>query len=86
MKSLFMSLTLFFPATSVLAESTDYQSLIELYRSHPDTFETQRSLPEPVYEEAFRLLKLIQIQGNDQQIKTIKANLIVRQLLLEAIA
>ncbi len=42
MKSLLMSLTLFIPATSALAESTDYQSLIELYHTHPDTFESQQ--------------------------------------------
>ena len=85
MKLLFMLLTLFIPATSVLAESTDHQNLIEMYRTYPDRFEIQRAHPEPIYEEEFIILKLIQTQDNKQQIKTIKANLKVRQRLLEAI-
>ena len=86
MKSLLMSLTLFIAATSASAESTDYQSLEELYRAHTDTFEVQRSLPNHVYEEEFIFLKLIQIQDNNRHIKTIKANLTIRQRLFEVIA
>lgn len=85
MKSLLMSLTLFIPATSALAESTDYQSLIELHHTHHDAFESQRFLSEPEYDEDAKFLKLIQIQDNNQQIKTIKANVSVSQQLIEAV-
>lgn len=86
MKSLLMSLTLFIPATSALAESTDYQSIIEMYHAHPEMLESQRLLPEPVYQKEFIILRLFQIQDTNQQIKTIKANLTDGQRLVEAVA
>ena len=68
---------------AALAQSAGDQNIIELYRAHPDMFQRQGSRPEPRHDDEPVFLKLIQIQNNNQQIKTLKANVADRQPLLE---
>jgi hypothetical protein len=74
MKSLLISLALFIPAASALAEAPDYQDLIELYRAHPEIFESPQTQAQPFYDEEVIFLKLIQIKNDNPQVKTLKAD------------
>ena len=88
MKTLLISLALFIPATSALAESTVPEQGKQTEDQHTYFYHDNYNLPqqEPVYNDEPRFIKLLQIENNNQRIKTIKADISDRQRLYEAIA
>ncbi len=82
MKSILLLLTLFSLSPPVLAEPADNnRSFQELHHLHPKVFENTQSQPKSIYDVEPRYLKLIQMIEDKQRIKTIKANLTLRELM-----